>query len=297
LETPSKFYSGHVWKIGLTLVRILPKPIFNAFAKLSAAVYCRLASRRREIVVQNLLPIFGDDRKLAEKSARELFTQFAIKLCDLFRFESGVTEKNWFTGWQGWEHFTTAHARGKGVLLVTPHLGNWELGGTFLIERGYKLLVLTQPEPDERLTELRQNSRTQRGVETLVVGNHDAFAFVEIIKRLQAGAIVALLVDRPPAHTAVNVKLFGKDFPASIAAAELARASGCAILPCSIIRGRDGYRAQILPEVIYDRAVIGHREERIQLTQQILRAFELVIRENAAQWYHFVPVWPEEKLS
>src|SRR5207248_11732726 len=119
-------------------------------------------------------------------------------------------------------HFNAAHGRGKGVLLVTPHLGNWEFGGAFLVEHGHRLLVLTQPEPDERLTAMRQSSRARYGVETLVVGDDNAFAAVEIIKRLQAGAIIALLVDRPPAHTAVTVKLFGKDFAASIAAAELA---------------------------------------------------------------------------
>jgi lauroyl/myristoyl acyltransferase len=112
---------------------------------------------------------------------------------------------------------------------------------------------------------------------------------------LQAGATVALLVDRPPAPTAVNVKLFGRDFPASIAAAELARASGCAILPTLIVHEPGGYRAQILPEIAYDRAAIGNREERIRLTQKILRAFEPAIRQYAAQWYHFVPIWPQEK--
>jgi lauroyl/myristoyl acyltransferase len=147
------------------------------------------------------------------------------------------------------------------------------------------------------LTALRQNSRALRGVETLVVGNHDAFAFVEIIKRLQTGAIVALLVDRPPPRTAVNIKLFGKDFAASIAAAELARASGCAILPCRMVRDGENYCAEILPEIIYDRAMIGSREGRIELTQKMMTAFEPIIRENAEQWYHFVPAWPEQELK
>jgi lauroyl/myristoyl acyltransferase len=128
----------------------------------------------------------------------------------------------------------------------------------------------------------------------LVIGE-DAFAFVEIIRRLQEGATVALLVDRPPAPTAVEVKLFGRNFSASIAAAELARASGCAIVPGYIVRQCDGYLAHILPEIAYDRAKIGNREERIKLTQQILRAFEPAIRQYVTQWFHFVPVWPEEK--
>jgi predicted RND superfamily exporter protein len=293
VSTPSSLYGARLWQIGLTLTRFLPKSFGVALAKCSAAIYWRVAAHRREIVSQNLLPVLND-RQLAVRAARELFTEFTLKLADLWRYESGGAFDRWPGDWNGWEHFTAAHARGKGVLLVTPHLGNWEFGGVFLIEHGYKLLVLTQPEPDPRLTELRQMSRTRRGIETLVVGE-DAFAFVEIIRRLQEGATVALLVDRPPAPTAVNVDLFGKPFFASIAAAELARASGCAIVPAYIVRQQDHYLAHILPEIAYDRAAIGNRAARIQLTQKILRAFEPAIRQHLTQWFHFVPIWPDEK--
>jgi predicted exporter/lauroyl/myristoyl acyltransferase len=293
VSTPSSLYGARLWQTGLALTRLLPKFFLVALAKCSAAIYWRLAARRREIVIQNLLPVLND-RRLAARAARELFTEFTRKLADLWRYESGGAFERWQGDWHGWEHFTTAHARGKGVLLVTPHLGNWEFGGEFLVEHGHKLLVLTQPEPDPRLTELRQLSRTRRGVETLVVGQ-DAFAFVDIIRRLQEGATVALLVDRPPAPTAVNVELFGKPFSASIAAAELARASGCAIVPAYIVRQRDGYLAHILPEITYDRAAIGNRAARIRLTQEILRAFEPAIRQHLTQWFHFVPIWPDEK--
>ncbi len=258
-----------------------------------AAIYCRLAPQRREIVIQNLLPILGD-RKLAARAARELFAEFALKLVSLWRHEGGAVFEQGAGDWNGWEHFTAAHARGKGVLLVTPHLGNWEFGSAFMVEHGCKLLVLTQPEPDARLTELRRLSRARRGVETMVVGE-DAFAFVEIIRRLQEGATVALLVDRPPAPTAVEVKLFGRKFFASIAAAELARASGCAIVPGYIVRRGGNFFAQMLPEINYDRAAVGNRAARIELTQQILRAFEPAIRQHLTQWFHFVPVWPDEK--
>ena len=118
---------------------------------------------------------------------------------------------------------------------------------------------------------------------------------LEVIKRLNAGATVALLVDRPPPATAITVDLFGQNFSASIAAAELARASGCAIVPTYIVREGKGYRAQILPEIIYDRTSIGKREERIRLTGEILRAFAPAIRQYASQWYHFVPIWKEPK--
>ncbi len=90
------------------------------------------------------------------------------------------------------------------------------------------------------------------------------------------------------------VELFGRPFPASVAAAELARASGCALLPVYLpqIDG-SGYAAHMLPPIEYDRGALRQREARLKLTQKIMRAFETPIRKHLDQWYHFVPVWPD----
>jgi lauroyl/myristoyl acyltransferase len=287
---PSQLYRGAIWKLGLLLIRWLPASLEHLLARGGAAVNWRLARHRREIVIQNLRPALKDDAA-AVRAARTLFTEFAFKIADLWRYEAGVPLDHWVMRWKGWEIYLEARQRGRGVLFVTPHLGNWEIGGAFLPTKGYELIVLTQPEPDPRLTEMRQASRAFRGVETIVVGE-DAFAFIGIVKRLQQGATVALLMDRPAPSTAVTVNLFGRPFSASIAAAELARASGCAILPGCIVRTAEGYAGEIHPEIHYDRAQIGNRSARIQLTQEIMRVFEPLIVENITQWYHFVPIWP-----
>lgn len=296
IAAPSQFYGARLWRFGMTLTRLVPRSVTGTLANSFAALYWRLAAHRREIAIQNMLPVFGGNRPLAIQAARQMFTEFALKLADLWHYEGTTTSASGIVKWQGREILDAARAPGRGVLLVTPHLGNWELGGAFMAQHGYELLALTQAEPDPRLTVLRQEARKRRGVETLVVGS-DAFAVVEVIHRLQQGALVALLVDRPPAPTSVKIDLFGQPFAASIAAAELARASGCAIVPTLIVREPEGYSARILPEIKYDRAAIGNREARTRLTQEILRAFEPLIRQHAAQWFHFVPVWTEEKFQ
>lgn len=289
---PSTAYRVEVWKLGLSIIRRLPPRAADVLAMVAAVIYCRVRPSRVDVVTENLLPVFGGDRKAAETTARRLFTRFAGKIVDLWRYESGVSVDGMVRQGSGWEILEKARSSGRGILLITPHLGNWEFGGPLLIRHHIPLLVLTQPEPGNGFTELRQQSRARWGIETLVV-RADPFAFVEVIKRLQAGAVVALLVDRPPAPTAVTVELFGRPFRASIAAAELARTTGCALLPVLMIREADGYAARLLPEIEYDRGALGDREARQRLTQKIMRAFEPVIRQHPDQWYHFVPLWSD----
>ena len=288
---PSVFYRAWLWRIGLAGVRLLPATLLKLICRTIGELYYWLNPARREIVVRNLLPAVGGDPRLAERKAHELFRAFGAKLAELWRFEAGLASDRWRVAGNDWHILEEACARKRGVLLLSPHLGNWELGGALLIRRGIKLVVLTQAEPGDDLTQLRRQSRARWGIETFVVGGN-GFEFVEIIRRLQDGENVALLVDRPPAAKAVEVQLFGQPFPASVAAAELARASGCALIGVTVVAEKDGYFAKILPEFTYDRAALGNREHRQALTQQIMSAFEAEIQAHPEQWFHFVPVWP-----
>ena len=289
---PSSFYRAWLWQTGLAIVRWTPGPLFNAFCLLLAAVYFRLHRERRETVVRNLLPVLENDRAAANRTARRLFQQFALKLADLWRFETGRDLSGLLKSPTDWGAVEAARARGQGVLFVTPHLGNWELGATLLLNRGYKFIAVTQAEPGEGLTELRASRRALRGIETLVIGG-DGFAVVELVKRLQDGAIAALLMDRPAGQNVANVELFGRPFRASLAPAELARATGCLILGVTVVREGVGYAVRRTPPFAYDRQALGNREARVAFTQEILRAFENEIRQHPEQWYHFVPIWPE----
>jgi lauroyl/myristoyl acyltransferase len=286
---PSSLYRGEAWRVALAVARSLPRPLVRTMAIPASHAY-RLVSPRSRIIFENLLPAFHGDESRAAAATRRLFSHFATKLVDLLRFEAGVDSR--FGELSGWEIFERAHERGKGVLFITPHLGNWEIGAPLITNRGVKFFAVTQAEPGSDFTEMRRVARQRWGVETIVVGE-DAFAFVEIIRRLQEGASVAMLIDRPAPQSSTIVKLFGRDFPASLAPAELARASGCAIVGGIIVEENGAYAARFLPEFEYDRRALGTREARAQFTQKIIDAFAPSIRQYADQWYNFVPVWPK----
>lgn len=287
----SAIYRGSLWRLAVALAGALPVPVSRGLAKWGVALYGRLRPERVTVVARNLRPALPDPAT-ANVMARRNFAEFAHKLVDLWRLEAGRLPADLVQPGSGWEHFHAALQAGRGVLLVTPHLGNWELGSLLLQRFGLRPLVLTAPEPADGLTELRRVARARLGIDTLVVGA-DPFAFVEVIRRLQDGGVVAVLIDRPPEPTRVEVELFGQPFAASVSAAELARASGCVVLPVAIVRMNDGYRAEALAPVPYDRAALGNREGRREFTGTILRAFEPLLRQHPDQWFHFVPVWPE----
>jgi KDO2-lipid IV(A) lauroyltransferase len=264
----------------------------GALGRACAAAYPVLAPSRREVVVRNLLPALGGDLDAARLAGHALFRHFALKVVDLWRCEAGLPIDEMMGATSGWEHFLEVRERGQGVLFLIPHIGNWELGGPWLARRGVPLHVITLAEPGAKFTAMRQAARARWNIETLVIGE-DPFAFVEVIRKLESGAAVALLLDRPLPATAVRVNLFGRPFDASVAAAELARASGCALLPAYVPRRGKAYEAHILPPVRYDRPALRDRRERQRLTQEIVNLFEPVIRQHLDQWYHFVPIWPE----
>jgi KDO2-lipid IV(A) lauroyltransferase len=216
-----------------------------------------------------------------------------VKLADLWRAEAGVSVRSWVINPGELEIIRTASQRGRGVLFIVLHLGNWEHGGLLLAELGIKLIVITLAEPDDGLTEIRAASRARWGIETLIIGR-DSFALVEVIKRLQTGAALAIAIDRPTERSDSRVELFGQPFAAPPVVAELARASGCALVGATIVRHPKGFAAKVLPEFTYDRHALGSREARRELTQQILRAFEPEIRNHLDQWYQFVPIWPQD---
>ena len=284
------FYRGGMWRLGLVSARILPAALLKKIAAGLAGIYWSFQRQRCEVVVQNFLPVFAGDRVAAEKAARAAHRNFAAKLIDLWRVEGGGQVRNWLTHPGELEIIHAARRRERGTLFITLHLGNWEHGSLLLNQLGIRLTILTQAEPDDGLTDLRKAARARYGVDTLIIGN-DSFAFVEVIKQLQAGADLAVSLDRPPDRGGVTVEFFGHPFEASLAAAELARASGCALVGVTIVRHPDGYAVKVLPEFVYDRKALGNREARRELTQQILRAFEPEIRKNIEQWYQFVPIW------
>ena len=191
---------------------------------------------------------------------------------------------------QGREIFDRLRAEGRGLLLVTGHLGNWEIGAVLLRHLRCPLDVVALPEVDDRVNEMRRRFRQSLGVGTIEVRQSTGTA-LQIRDRLAANGAVAMLMDRHIARDRVQVGFFGRDVYFLRAPALLAYLTGAPLLPCFIVRQDDGRFATTLETPIeVDRSV--DRETGVQRAAQAFAAvLERYVRAYPQCWYQFYPYW------
>src|SRR5438045_5053065 len=114
---PSSLYRAEFWRVGVFMARRLPHFLLGRTASNLAKIYWLACPRRRRVVFENLLPAVHGDRLAARVATRELFQQFALKLADLWRYESGLSIYHLFRELNGADNLQSATARKECVLL------------------------------------------------------------------------------------------------------------------------------------------------------------------------------------
>ncbi len=181
-----------------------------------------------------------------------------------------------------------ALAAGNGAILVSPHLGNWELGGLGLADLGYKLNVLTFREPDQKVNELREKVRSERGIGIIYVDRDDTspLAIIEAINALRRNEVLCLLGERDGSSNTILLNFFGRSTPFPSGAAYLALASGAPVIPVFVPLEGDRY-ATLMEEPIYFKGGHGQHAQAVRSGMERLAAvFESYIRQYPDQWYN-----------
>lgn len=286
-------YSGlNLFLISL-FTRLVPRTLHPPFALLAALAVYLLGGSCRRGMRRNLRAVTGRDR--VEGLVFSCFYKYARNWCDvllMFRLR-GERLFRLIGRRVGGEFLDGAMAQGCGAILISPHFGNWELGGLGLIEKGYRLNLLTFREPDAGVNELREKIRSERGVGFIYVDRDDPspLAIIEAVNALRRNEILALLGDRDGSSHTVTLDFFGRPTPIPLGAAYLAMASGAPVIP-AFIPLEGGRYATILEEPIrFGRGAGGHEEAIREGTAQILRVFERYIRNYPDQWYNLFDYW------
>jgi lauroyl/myristoyl acyltransferase len=182
-----------------------------------------------------------------------------------------------------------ARAAGKGGILVTVHMGSWELGGAYLGLRGIPLTAVALPHRDPRIDQIFLESRIRNGMEVVQAGG----ALKKLGEAVACGRFIALVSDRDVAGRGPLLPFFRQVTRIPNGHATLALKTNAWILPTCIYRVRDGRSfIEIRPPIIPDPAT-----DTVEgLTLRCLEILEEFIRAHPEQWSSFYDLWHATEL-
>jgi Kdo2-lipid IVA lauroyltransferase/acyltransferase len=252
----------------------------------------RLGNSYRVIVEHNLKFAFPSwkDRQVAEVS-RRVFRNFGMTLAEMVactRMSRGDILA--CCRLRGEEHFKRALEAGRGVILVSAHLGNWEIGLQYLAcHLGNQVHIVVRPLVPRWLDRWVNRARAR-------FGNHlipKKQAFPRMLKAVREGGNVVLMVDLSTRKQSVAIDFFGHRARASPAAALLAARCNAPIIAAFTLRNPDGsFSIEVSAPVAVQRS--GDLRSDLKCnTQRIADVVENAVREHPDQYLWLQKRWKD----
>jgi len=268
---------------------MVPRWLFPPFTLFWGGLFYLLLGEKRRAVRSNLRIVTGRDD--VETLVFSTFRNFGQNWCDVMLMMRLKGEKlQAMIGRRSCgAPLDLAMAAGTGAILVSPHLGNWELGGLGLADLGYTVNVLTFRETDEKVNEMRESVRGERGVNFIYVDRYDTspLAIIEAVNALRRNEILALLGERDGSSHTISLDFFGHRTEMPVGPGYLALASGAPVIPV-FVPLENGKYSTLMDEAIYFSGGHGqHKEAILSGMQRVATVFERYILQYPDQWYNF----------
>jgi len=276
-----------LYKIGLFFLHRLPSAWFYKLAAFIADVQ-HLFSFRDRRAIQNNLKIICPPGADIPFLTREVFRNFGRYLIEFFQMKEMADEtfiKN-KVKISGIEHLREALDYGKGGIVLTAHIGNWELGAVLLSVMGYPIMAVALPHKERPVNDLFNAQRESKGVEVIPTN----VALRRCIQQLRNNRFIALVADRDFGQSGVVMDFFGRKAMIPKGAALFAIKTGAPIIPTFLTRNNDGTFDMECRELIYppqeDPSMIKE-ESVLKVMRQYISVIESKIREYPEQWLTF----------
>ncbi|MBM3705892.1 MAG: lysophospholipid acyltransferase family protein, partial [Actinobacteria bacterium] len=192
---------------------------------------------------------------------------------------------------EGVENLDEALKKGRGVVIFTAHLGNFEWGACRIAVEGYKIWGTGLTRPYKKTVLFFENRRLSKGLKTLYVNK----IMINIFRILKNNEIIAIPADFDPLGTARTYSFFGHLARLPSGPVEIAMKSGAQLLPSFIWRKDKYNHHQIIGKPVDITAETGDlsdRQETISRNmEKMIGIMEKYIKDHIEQWELFHDIW------
>lgn len=264
-------------------IRLLPLPWVSAVGRGLGTLFYVVDAKHRRITLANLAFAFGRERTEEELQgiARGAYQNLACCVTELMKLSSFSSSQigRWVT-LEGMEHYETARAERKGILLLGAHFGNWELMSIVICIRANPLFAVARPLNNIYLDRFMRGLRERFGNRVLdKIG-----ALKEVSQLLKKGESIGFLLDQNVSgRSGVFVPFFGQPASTNKGLAVIALRTGAPVVPVFIVRGGSGHRVVFEKEIALVRT--GNLEKDIvENTARFTGVIESQIRRYPDHW-------------
>jgi KDO2-lipid IV(A) lauroyltransferase len=283
---PIKRYFGWLGLVFfLAVIKILPRRFIYAFARGAAGLGYYIAGKKRKIALDNLNIAFGKEKTPAEieriaKGCFHFLAKNGLEFLYLIQKPHLVKQA---VDLKGGENLDACLKRGKGVIILTAHFGNFPLMMLRLKQEGYNIYGIMRRMRDERVERLFSNKRRQLGVST-IHSQPRKTCVEESLKALRNNGLLCIQLDQNFGTAGVFVDFFGRKAATATGPVVLALRTQAAILPSFILHNPDNTYSIILgPEYKLIRTD-SYNDTLLINIQKLTTIIESYIRRFPAEW-------------
>jgi len=283
-----------LYRIGQFIALYLPLNLSYKIAGFCSDLHYMISRRDREIVKENLKVIFPKKNiKEIKGLARQTFRNFAKYLIDFFRFSK--LDKEYIKKMvklENMHYFDEALSKGKGVIILTAHIGNWELGAVVIALLGYPFYAVALPHKYKKVDDFFNFQRERKGAKVISL-RKAARGGLTVLKE---NKMLALAGDRDFAKGGVVVDFFGRPSNFPVGPAFFSLKTGANIIPTFMVRNKnETFTLQIGKPINAVFNSTDKNEYIKKVTSQCKVIIEEQIRRYPDQWYMFMPFWIKQE--
>ncbi|MFA5255765.1 MAG: lysophospholipid acyltransferase family protein [Candidatus Omnitrophota bacterium] len=280
-----------LYRIGQILTLNSPLKFSYRAAVLLADIQYLMGFKERKAVTENLKTVLAKPSQDDElrRTARDVFRNFAKYLVDFFRFSriSAQYIKE-FIKLDGLSNIEDALKSGKGVIMLSAHLGNWELGAFVLGTLGYPISAVVLTHRNVKVNNFFKNQRAMGKLKSIEFGA----ALRDCYKALKNNELLALLGDRDFSGNGLPVVFCGKSVVVPKGPAALSYRTGAVIVPSFITRNNDDTFTFAFEKPILPPVTVNDEEAAIKdIMGRYIPVIESYVRRYPGQWYVFRDFW------